>query len=904
MKNNKSISLVDGSGFIFRAYYALPQLSNQEGIPIGAVLGFCNMLFRLIESKNTDKIIVIFDTARKTFRNEIYSSYKINRADPPEDLIPQFKLIRDAVDAFDISRIEMEGFEADDLIATYADYFNKIKWNVQIVSSDKDLMQLVKENVSMLDPLKNKIIGKEEVYQKFGVYPEKVVDVQSLAGDSTDNIPGAPGIGIKTAAKLITEYENLEGLLNNYKNIKQNKRREAIECNIDLIKISKQLVTLKKDINIEINENQISDTKINTEKLIEFLDENNFNSLKARILKEESSSKEEANDIKKNYNIISSMRQLNDLIKYIENKDFFAIDTETDSLKPNSAKLVGISLSCKAGEAFYIPVGHVTNKTIKQIELKDLKEKLDPILSDSSIIKIGQNLKYDILVLKNHGFSKITSYEDTMLMSYSLFAGLHNHNLDFLALNYLGYDKKKYKEIVGSGKKALSFAEVDIEKAKTYACEDADITLRLWKVLKEDMVKNRAFEIFFKIENPLINAVASMEENGIKVDKERLIQLSKEFDLQISKLQKQIFSITKKEFNINSTKQLSEILFDELKLPLAKKNKSGGYSTGAEVLDALASKKFKIAELIIEWRELNKLKSTYTNSLSNSINVKTGRIHTSFQMTGAQTGRLSSTDPNLQNIPIKTSNGREIRKSFIAEKNHTLVCFDYSQIELRLLSEIAGIDNLKKAFKNDVDIHRLTASQVFGSPVEKIDATQRRNAKAINFGIIYGQSAFGLSKQLGISRSEAASYIESYFKQYPGIKEYMEETKIFLSKNGYVKTLFGRKINIKNFQDKNPMIRNYALRQAINAPIQGTAADIIKRAMNKFMKKSNHNLLAKVKLILQVHDELVFEMPNNTTSKAEQEILDIMTNAHEPIIKLSVPLKVSVGKGNNWESAH
>ena len=907
MVKNKKISLIDGSGFIFRAYYALPPLTSKNGIPTGAVLGFCNMLLKLLEEKNSDKVVVIFDSAKKTFRNDIYNSYKANRGEAPEDLIPQFEIIREAVDAFNITRVELPGYEADDLIATYANFFDKRKWSVEIVSSDKDLMQLVNKNIHMRDPIKNKVIGYEEVFEKFGVYPEKVIDVQSLAGDNVDNIPGAPGIGIKTAALLVNEFGSLENILNNFSKIKQNKRREAIKNNIENITISKKLVTLKSDIDIEIVSEKISDASVNSSKLSEFFQKYNFNNLHSKI--ESAKNKFNEHDknitIKSSYQTITQESELIEIINLIKKIGFFVIDTETDSIKPNNANLIGISLSWKAGLACYIPMLHTKN--IPSSNLLN-KEKvaliLNPILKDSSIIKIGQNIKYDEIVLQSNGFSRITTIEDTMLISYTLFSGLHNHNLDLLCNIYLNFEKIKYKDLVGTGKKEIPFAEVSIEKATNYSCEDADYTLRLWLSLKKLLVSNKLMAVYQNIEKPLVKVIADMEMKGIKVDKKSLQKLSEEFESDIIKLQKKIYSLSGEEFNINSTKQLGSILFESLDLPHKKKNKSGGFSTNSEVLELLMEEGFEIADLILKWREINKLKNTYTDSLVSNINEKTNRIHTTFQMTGAQTGRLSSTDPNLQNIPIKTENGKKIRKSFVADEGCKLLCFDYSQIELRLLSQIANIASLKKAFLKNQDIHKLTASQILNIPIERVSQEERRNAKAINFGIIYGLSAFGLAKQIGVSRSDAKKYIEEYFLMYPGIKEYMKEIKDTLQENGYVKTLLGRKIHIKDYNSKNPMMRNYAERQAINAPIQGTAADIIKRAMIKLYKIKHKDAFSKTAMLLQVHDELVFETAETDMKKIKNIITDIMMNAHKPIIKLDIPLAVSVGEGKNWEEAH
>ena len=907
MSNNNKISLIDGSGFIFRAYYALPPLTSKKGVPIGAVLGFCNMLLKLLEEKKSDKVIVIFDTARKTFRNGIYKDYKANRGAPPEDLIPQFAIIREAVDAFKISRVEMQGYEADDLIATYARFFSAKEWKVEIVSSDKDLMQLVNKSVTMKDPIKNKIIGEKEVFEKFGVYPKKVIDVQSLAGDSVDNIPGAPGIGIKTAATLINEFESLENILLNFSNIKQNKRRESIENNINEIKVSKKLVTLKSDIDIEIKIEKISNTLVNKSSLLDFFQKYGFNNLKEKISTNNIGLTEnrETEKLNPQYQVILKEEALEALVKEVKKVGLVAIDTETDSIKPNASSLIGISLSCEEGKAFYIPIGHSNNSSQPlQLKKETIIKYLNPLLESNDILKIGQNIKFDEIVLYTNGFSRPSLLDDTMLMSYVLFSGLHNHNLDLLCEIYLESNKIKYKELVGVGKKEISFSEVSLNEATKYSCEDADFTLRLWSIFKNLLVKNKLMSVYQNIEKPLIKVISDMEIEGIKVDKDKLKNLSLYFQKEIDLLQKKIFLLTGRDFNINSPKQLGYILFEELKIPSGKKNKSGGYSTHSEVLERLADDGYEIAQIILKWREINKLKNTYTDSLLLNINKKTHRIHTTFQMSGAQTGRLSSTDPNLQNIPIKSENGREIRKSFVAKKGYRLLCFDYSQIELRLLSHIANINSLKKAFKENQDIHKLTASQILNIPINDISKEERRNAKAINFGIIYGLSAFGLSKQIGVSRSDAKKYIEEYFIMYPGIKEYMEAMKERLTENGYVNTLFGRKINIKDYNNKNPMVRNYAQRQAINAPIQGTAADIIKRAMIKLYKIKSDPIFKNSSLLLQVHDELIFESAETNINALKNKITDIMMHAHQPLLKLDIPLIVSFGKGSNWEEAH
>ena len=913
----QTVSLIDGSGFIFRAYYALPPLQGKDGTPLGAVYGFCNMLWRVISEKNSTRLAVIFDTPHKTFRNDLYSKYKANRSAPPEDLIPQFKIIREAVDAFGITRIEQKGYEADDLIATYTELSLLENWSVDIISSDKDLMQLVKNDVRMIDPMKSTIIERNEVIKKFGVPPEKVIEVQALAGDSVDNIPGVPGIGLKTASELINLFGDLEKVIENASTIKQPKRREAIQNNIENIKMSLKLVTLKNDIIIKENVKEISKNQCNTKTLLNFLDKYNINTLKKRIIsQDESINIEEKDEIVKedfskvNYETIDSQNKLISWLNKSFESGLLVISVETDSLDAFQASLIGISLSCDPGIACYIPLAHKTigesnDSYIKsQLKVNDVIKTLTPILKDPAVIKIGQNLKFDILVLRNYGVDQITPIDDTILLSYVLNAGLHKHNLNYLSEKYLSYKTNDLDDILGKGKNKITFDCTDIGIATNYAAEGTDITIRLWNKFKPNLIKEGLSMLYDKVEKPLIRIIVDMEKVGIKINKKRLEELSVDFLKQIKLLEKQIFNIVKKEFNIGSPKQLGEVLFVDLLLPGGKKNKLGSYSTKAEVLNDLASKGYEIPILILNWRELSKLKNTYTDSLVESINPKTNRVHTTFQMTGAQTGRLSSTEPNLQNIPIKTKNGREIRKSFISEDGYKLMCCDYSQIELRILAEIADIKTLKEAFYNGEDIHTLTASQILRIPKKEVDKEQRRKAKSINFGIIYGLSAFGLAKQIGVSRTIAKEYIESYFAQYPGIQDYMNKTTKELREKGYVKTLFGRKIHISGYNDKNAAIRGYAERQAINAPIQGTAADIIKRAMTKIPQTLKKKNLINSKMILQVHDELIFEVSNSELELCKKTLKELMETAHSPLIQISVPLKVDIGTGNNWDEAH
>ena len=922
---NKSLTLVDGSGFIFRAYYALPPLTRKDGTPINAVMGYCNMIWRLIAETKTDNLAVIFDTASKSFRNEIYANYKANRSDAPEDLIPQFSLIREATRAFNIPYIELKGYEADDIIATYAKRAESVGWTVDIISSDKDLMQLVNDKIKMIDPMKMTNIGREEVFKKFGVYPDKVVDVQALAGDSTDNIPGVPGIGIKTAAELINQYGNLESLLKRAEEIKQPKRRENLLAFADLARVSMKLVTLDSNVNDIDSFETFHRKDIDIDKLKNFLIEQGFNSLISRLPNKEDFNhnnsayvvlpNDNKNEVKKvkvenNYRLITSPIELEHWLEKIYKTGIVAIDTETTSINAMSAELVGISLAVDVGDAIYIPINHKVkedDKVIKikeQISLDKIINFLKPILEDPSIIKVGQNIKYDLNILYNTANINIHPIHDTMLMSFCLDAGKHlGHGMDALAKNHLNIDTISYSDVTGKGKDQLTFDYVSIDKAKEYAAQDADITFRLYMYFRKRLYEEKMVTFYEVIERNLPRVVSVMERNGVGIDANYLNKLTELFSNKMKPLQDKVYDLSGEEFNISSPKQLGEILFSKLGLKGGKKGKSGLYSTSAEVLEKLSNEGNKLCQIILEWRALQKLKSTYSEALVNQINLKSNRVHTNFQMTGAMTGRFSSSNPNLQNIPIKTDDGRAIRKAFIASNNKKIVAFDYSQIELRVLAEVANIESLIQAFKEGTDIHRLTASQVFQIKQEDVTTDMRRNAKAINFGIIYGQSAFGLAKQLNISRTDAKQYIDSYFSQYPGIKKYMDDTHNFARKNGYVETIFGRKCFIPGINDKNPMRRAGSERQAINAPIQGAAADIIKRSMlNVFNELSNISLDAK--LILQVHDELVFECDEKQVDKLIPFVKNIMINAPKPSFKMKVPLEVECGVGNNWDEAH
>ena len=931
MNDKKHIYLVDGSTYIFRAYHALPPLTRKsDGFPVGAISGFCNMLDKLIkderENNNLTHLLVIFDASGKTFRNDIYPEYKANRSSPPEDLIPQFPVIRKATDAFNVNHVEMLGYEADDLIASYAKAAIDEKMKVTIVSSDKDLMQLVKEDVSMLDTMKNRLIQKNEVIEKFGVEPKKVIDVQSLAGDSIDNIPGVPGIGIKTAALLINEYDNLDNLLEKASNIKQNKRRESLIEFADQARLSRELVTLKEDVKLPIPIKDIEIQSFDPKKLISFLKGMEFKTLTEKKAREfnlnledveteelelefnkekevETETKNEKDFNKFDYKEYSTIINKNELDKWkreITEKGYVAIDTETDSLNAIQANLIGFSLATGINEACYIPIKH--DNADKQIHIDDAIHFLKSINEDPSILNIFHNKKYDALVLDKYNI-KVNSYDDTMLISYSLGSGGTRHSLDFLAKKYMSHSAISFKEIAGSGKSQKSFNEISINEASIYAAEDADITFRLWKILRPRLMIEKISSVYETIERPLAKVIMDMEKNGVCVDEKILKELSIKFENNIKRIEKECFEIVGNEFNLGSPKQIGEILFDKLKIKGGKRTPSGAWSTDAETLNFLASSGNILPKLLLEWRGLSKLKSTYTDALPNFINKNTKRIHTSYSMSSTSTGRLSSSDPNLQNIPIKNDEGKMIRSAFIADEGYSLISADYSQIELRIIAHISDDNNLKNAFKNNIDIHSLTASEVFGVPIEDMSQDIRRKAKAINFGIIYGISPFGLSNQLDISRSEASDYIRSYFEKFPSIRDYMESTKEFAKNNGFVKTLFGRKCIIDDSGNRGPGGKAFMERAAINAPIQGTAADIIKRAMIKIPKNLKKENL-ETKMIMQVHDELVFETKDNEIEKTMSIVIKEMSEAHKPVVDLSVDLKVEAASGKNWDQAH
>jgi len=925
------LHLIDGSGFIFRAYHALPPLTRKsDGLPVGAVSGFCNMLFKIIEDQKGSNapthLVVVFDAKGKTFRSDIYPEYKMNRPPAPEDLVPQFPLTRDATRAFGLACIEQEGFEADDIMASLAIQARDAGGHVTIVSSDKDLMQLVGNGVEMYDAMKNKRIGSEQVVEKFGVGPNRVIDVQSLAGDSVDNVPGAPGIGIKTAALLINEYGDLDSLLERASEIKQPKRRETLIDNADQIRTSRDLVTLKTDMKMDCDLDDFAVHAPDPEVMLKFLSEMEFRTMSARIankfgvsapeIKASDKSNAENNIIElkhipintKNYELIDNINDLNRWIKKIYQRGYVAVDTETTGLNDMIVDLVGICLSVEIGEACYIPLGHTDGEgdlfggaslCSGQINLEEALTILRPVLQDPSIIKIGQNIKYDTKIFARYNVN-LTPVDDTMLLSYAINGGKHNHGMDYLSERYLDHKPISIKSLLGSGKSAITFDKVPISDAVNYAAEDADITLRLWKLFKPMLHANSVTKVYEKLERPLIPVLAKMEMDGIKVDRNTLSRMSNNFAQSMSGLEAEIYDLAGQSFNVGSPKQLGEILFDKLELPGGKKGKTGAYGTGVDVLEDLASEGYELPVKVLDWRQMSKLKSTYTDALQGHINPNTGRVHTSYVISGASTGRLSSTDPNLQNIPIRSEAGRKIREAFIAEEGNVLLSLDYSQIELRILAHIAKIDTLKQAFHEGQDIHALTASQMFNVPLENMDPMIRRQAKAINFGVIYGISGFGLARNLRIPRKEAQSFIDTYFERFPGIRTYMDETVSFAKENGYVETLFGRKVHTSEINAKGPQA-GFAKRAAINAPIQGTAADIIRRAMVQMPNAIAH---LPVKMLLQVHDELIFEVNKDALSETTEVVRKIMEKASEPVVKLDVPLVVDAGFGDNWSEAH
>ncbi|MBS0240955.1 MAG: DNA polymerase I [Proteobacteria bacterium] len=975
------VYLVDGSGYIFRAFHALPPLTRpSDGLPVGAVHGFCAMLWKLMQDAKAGRgpthIAVIFDTDRRNFRNEIYKEYKAHRPPAPEELVPQFPLIRDAVKAFNIACIEQDGFEADDLIATYARHAIAKGGDVTIVSSDKDLMQLIEPGVVMLDTMKNKAIGRDEVLEKFGVEPDKVVDVQSLAGDSVDNVPGVPGIGVKTAAELIKEYGDLDGLLARAGEIKQPKRREKLIEFAEQARISRELVRLKRDVPVEIDIDRLGLQDVKPDPLLAFLRDMEFNTLTKRIAEalkvdvpaplersvgasvrevkapvaraiprsngeapvaavdagsafaevlafSRSAAREPKIDRSK-YETVTTIPRLAEWIAEARELGRVAFDTETTSLDAMRADLVGVSLATAPGRACYVPLGHTTGAgdlfgggglVPGQLPLRDALDLLKPLLEDPATLKIGQNLKYDALLLRRYAIH-VAPIDDTMLISYALDGGKGSHGMDQLAERHLGHVCISFDQVIahapGAKKSEKTFAGVPIDKAAEYAAEDADVTLRLWMALKPRLVAERMTTVYETLERPLLPIIVDMEAAGIKVDRAILSRLSSAFAQSIVRLEEEVQALAGMKFNLGSPKQLGELLFDHLKLPGGKRTKTGQWETRANLLDDLAANEElpddarRLINTMLEWRQLSKLKSTYTDSLPEHINEDTrGRIHTSYALGATTTGRLASTDPNLQNIPIRTKEGREIRTAFVAEKGAKLISADYSQIELRVLAHIADIPQLKKAFADGLDIHAMTASEMFGVPVKDMPAEVRRRAKAINFGIIYGISAFGLANQLGISKQEAGEYITTYFKRFPGIRDYMERTKKFAHDHGYVETVFGRRVHYPEINTKNPSMRGFLERASINAPIQGSAADIIRRAMVRMPGALAAAKLAEsATMLLQVHDELIFEVKSADAERVMALVRHVMEKAPEPAVKFSVPIHVDAKAADNWEAAH
>ena len=975
VKKGDHVFLVDGSSYIFRAYHALPPLTRKsDQLPVGAVAGFCNMLWRLLRDsvagEKPTHLAVILDHSSETFRNALYDQYKAQREEPPEELRPQFALIREAVKAFDLPCIEQQGYEADDLIATYCRLAKEAGATATIVASDKDLMQLVGDGVTMFDTMKDRRIGVDEVIEKFGVTPDKVVDVQALAGDSVDNVPGVPGIGIKTAAQLINEYGDLETLLARASDIKQPKRREALIENAEKARISKKLVQLEDRVPLNTPLDDLAVHDPDPKNLIAFLKAMEFNSVTRRVADayqvdasavesdprlaapgagtawgkqdaggegtHDGSGESPAQAVKAasqsvtdfaarrashmaslpfdrdRYETILDLKTLENWVETARNLGCVAIDTETSALDSMSADLIGVSLAVAPGQAAYIPLGHIGEGGADlfgggqlvpgQIPARDALKLLKPLLEDPGVLKIGQNIKYDWVVLKRHGID-VAPYDDTMLMSYVLDAGRNNHGMDELSERILGHKPIPFAEVAGSGKNFIGFARVPLDRATHYAAEDADVTLRLWEVLKARLISESMKTVYESLERPLVSVVARMEMRGIAIDRSILSRLSGDFAQTMARLETEIHGLAGEAFNLGSPKQLGDILFGKMGLPGAKKTATGAWSTGAQVLEDLAEQGHELPARILEWRQIAKLKSTYTDALPSFVNQETGRVHTSYSLASTTTGRLSSSEPNLQNIPVRNEEGRKIRTAFVATQGHQLVSADYSQIELRILAHIADIPQLKKAFAEGLDIHAMTASEMFGVPVAGMDPSIRRRAKAINFGIIYGISAFGLANQLGISREEAGAYIKRYFERFPGIRDYMETTKKFVRENGYVETIFGRKAHYPAINSKNPSERAFMERAAINAPIQGSAADIIRRAMIRMEASlAEHRLNAR--MLLQVHDELIFEVPEKEVAKTIPVIQRVMVDAPSPALMLSVPLQVDARAAQNWDEAH
>lgn len=946
MSAREQLVLIDGSGYIFRAFHALPPMTRADGTPVNAVYGFTAMVMKLVDDLAPEHVAVVFDSARKTFRNDIYAEYKANRSDPPEELVPQFDLVRDATTALSLPQLELPGFEADDLIATYAGVAEAAGLDTVIVSSDKDLMQLVRGGISMLDPMKQRRISDAEVVERFGVMPDKVVDVQALAGDSTDNVPGVPGIGVKTAAELINSYGDLDTLLARAEEIKQPKRRENLIQFAEQARISRDLVRLRDDTPMPLPLADLQRLPRDMEKLRAFLSAQDFKRLLARIgddggdalraapaIRSMGGAPQPASDASAApaaaavdtaaYQLVSDTDTLESWVAAARKQGFLAVDTETSSLNAAAAELVGISMALAPGKACYVPLRHggaavtgdgqsgldfdaAPETTSPQIPFDKAIGILKPLFEDPSVLKIGHNLKYDshVLLRPLNGGIHLTPVDDTMCLSYVLDSGrVGGHSMDYLAGHWLDHQTIKYEDVCGKGAKQVPFGSLTPEAALDYAAEDADITLRLWQLLRPRLATEGVASVYERLERPLIPVLAQMENAGITVDPTILARMSNDFATRMGVLQTEIHALADGEFNIASPKQLGEILFDRMGLKGGKKSKTGAYSTSADILEMLAAEGVDIAQKVLDWRQLAKLKSTYADALVESIHPETGRVHTSFSMVGASTGRLSSSDPNVQNIPIRTAEGRQIRTAFVAAPGCKLISADYSQIELRLVAHVAGESSMIEAFRDGVDIHARTASEVFGIPLDAMDGETRRRAKAINFGIIYGISGFGLARQLGIGQGEARDYIAAYFENFPGIRTYMDSIKTEARETGYVETLFGRRIHINGIASSNQAQRGFAERQAINAPIQGSAADIIKRAMVR-LPPAMQNAGIDARMLLQVHDELIFEIEDHLADAAVSVITAVMESAAAPVLELAVPLVADAGIASSWADAH
>jgi len=896
--------LIDGSGFLFRAFHALPPLTRPDGTPVNAVLGFTNMLAKLLKEHTGSHLAVIFDAGRETFRNRLAPSYKAHRPPPPPELVPQFPLVREATEAFAVPAIELADWEADDLIASYAGAARRAGGTVTIVSSDKDLMQLVRPEVTMLDPIKQRPIGPAEVAERFGVPPEKVIEVQALMGDATDNVPGVPGIGPKTAGELVRAFGDLEGVLKAAPSMPPSKRRDALLAHAEDARLSRRLVTLSADAPLPLPLDSLGVRPPEPRRLASWLSAQGFRSVMHRLgleqapaaTPEPAAPPAEARPFGP-YETITNRAALAGWIAEAREKGVVAVDTETDSLAALTANLVGFSLATEAGRACYVPLRHQGGA--EQMAPADAIADLAPLLADPSVLKVLQNAKFDLHVLGRAGAPEIGPIDDTMVISYSQEGGRHGHGMDELSRLHLGHAPITYDEVTGTGRGRIGFAAVPIERATAYAAEDADVTLRLWQALRPGLRAVRALALYEQIERRLITVLAAMERAGVKVDATELSRISVELTERMAAIEADIHRLAGRSFNVGSGKQLGEVLFDEMGLPGGRRMKTGAWGTDAGVLTALAEQGAELPARVLEWRQLQKIKSTYADALVGEINPETGRVHTSFVMAGTSTGRLASTDPNLQNIPIRTEEGGRIRRAFIAEPGHVLVSADYSQIELRLLAHVADIAALKEAFASGEDIHARTASEVFGVPIAGMDMLTRRRAKAINFGIIYGISPFGLARQLGIGPAEARAYIDTYFARYPGIRAYMEGAKQAARAHGFVLTPFGRRCYVEGIADRNPARRAYAERAAINAPLQGGAADIIKRAMVRMPGALTRAGLS-AEMLLQVHDELLFETPAAEAEGTAKTVADVMERAAE----LSVPLAVETGIGRNWAEAH